>query len=88
MKMRNERNNFYPMMPGMNGYPMGMPIIGDQTTFAYETMNTVSPDDLSRLNTQIANLDRRVSRLESIVENKTTNPGTTNYSTETNYHIM
>ncbi len=76
-----DRIPVYPMYPGMPmnmGMPMGMP--GNTTFTTYENIND-NGIDLSKLNTQIQNLERRVNRLESIVGNNTP------YQ-DSNYHIM
>lgn len=93
----------YPVYPNYTGMPMGgpmqsynvaMPIPGPMPAPMpmgnmqnYTTTTYSNNDEINRMKEQIQNLDRRVSRLESMVNNKSTSFGSNAY-TDANYHIM
>lgn len=84
----------YPNYPGMpmQSYNVAMPIPGPMPApmpmgNVQNYTTSCNNDEINRMKEQIQNLDRRVSRLESMVNNKSTSFGSNTY-TDANYHIM
>ena len=77
-----------PAMAGPIGYgmPVATPMQTPMTMSSGSSYTTTDNEEFNRLKEQIQNLDRRVSRLESMVNNKTTSFGS--QYTDANYHIM
>ena len=82
-----------PMQGGyMAPYPQPMPApmpIGQTSGYSYggSNGNNNIQEKMNRMEQQIQNLDRRVSRLENMVNNKTTSFANNQY-TDANYHVM
>lgn len=96
--MKKDRNcsgaTPYPIYPNYGPMPMNPMMAGPMPGYGMPVPTTISSgstsnynDELSRLKEQMQNLERRVSRLESMVSNKTTSFGSNQYS-DANYHIM
>ena len=87
-KDRNCMNASYPVYPNMMGQPMMMnqPMMG-QPMMPMTNMNTMngnymtnsSNDNYSSLNNQIANLERRVTRLENLLNNNSSTYSESNF---------
>ena len=80
-------------MQGFGGampYPMPTPMPINQPGYNNQGMNNGNTQNerINRLEQQVQNLDRRVSRLESMSNNHTTNNFTANQYTDANYHVM
>ncbi|MCI8445095.1 MAG: hypothetical protein HFG15_01520 [Bacilli bacterium] len=84
----------YPMGPGM-AYPMPNDMNTMPTPSTGSTMNSNSGittnqavTAVEQLQAQINNIDRRVSRLESMIQDTKSTSFSSNKYTDSNYHMM
>lgn len=81
------------MMPGMTGVPTNYPSASSSATQsnanATSGINTnQAVTAYEQLQAQVNNLDRRVSRLESMIQDTKTSQYSSNKYTDSNYHMM
>ena len=89
--MKKDRNcggnaSVYPTYPGM--MPGAMPNPNMNYSPNYGTGNYGTTDDISRLKEQVQMLDRRVSRLENMLNDSKNMSYNNSKFSDTNYHIM